>query len=81
MSDRADGPRCGFKHGDPLPDEDEPSAEQILVVCRRIVSAQAEDGALWCPLTATEAYAVQELRTLHRAVEGDLAAAAAIEDP
>jgi hypothetical protein len=59
-----------------------PSDEEILNVCRRIVAAQADDAALWDlqPQTIIEAYAVQELRTLHRAVEGDLTVLAAIED-
>lgn len=57
-----------------------PDAEAILAVCRRIVNAQADDPALWCPQGIAEAYVVQELRTLHRAVEGDLTAVAAIED-
>jgi hypothetical protein len=51
-----------------------------LSVCRRIAAAQAEDDALWSPVGIAEAYVVQELRTLHRAVEGDLSAVAAIED-
>ena len=60
-----------------------PSAEEILTVCRRIVAAQAEDDALWnlTPQTIGEAYMIQELRTLHRAVEGDLTVLAAIESP
>jgi hypothetical protein len=58
-----------------------PTPQEILAVCRRIVAAQAEDGALWDPQTIGEAYVAQELRTLHRAVEGDLSVLAAIEDP
>lgn len=64
-----------------VPLERAEKAEAVLEVCRRIVSAQAEDDALWDPQSVVEAYAVQELRTLHRAVEGDLTAVAAIEDP
>lgn len=59
----------------------DPTDGEILEVCRRIVAAQAEDGALWSPVSIGEAYVAQELRTLHRAVEGDLSALAAIEDP
>jgi hypothetical protein len=51
-----------------------------LKVCQRIVAAQAQDDALWSPVGIVEAYVIQELRTLHRAVEGDLSAVAAIED-
>jgi hypothetical protein len=54
---------------------------EILAVCRRIVLAQADDECLWDPETVAEAYVVQELRTLHRAVEGDLTVLAAIEYP
>jgi hypothetical protein len=57
-----------------------PTDAEVLAVCRRIVAAQAEDDALWSPSSIVEAYAVQELRTLHRAVEGDLTVMAAIED-
>lgn len=56
-------------------------AVETLDVCRRIVAAQASDEALWSPQTAPEAYVVQELRTLHAAIEGNLLAKAAIEDP
>lgn len=60
---------------------DGPNDAEILAVCRRIVAAQAGDDALWCEAgSIVEAYAQQELRALHRAVEGDLAAVAAIED-
>lgn len=52
----------------------------VMTVCRRVVAAQAEDGSLWNPVGVAEAYVVQELRALHRAVEGDLAARAAVED-
>jgi hypothetical protein len=62
------------------PSEIPGQAEAVLTACRRIVAAQAEDEALWCPATAVEAYLAQELRTLHRAVEGDETAVAAVED-
>lgn len=57
-----------------------PSDSAILAVCRRIVLAQAADHALWDPRTIVEGYITQELRVLHRAVEGDLSAMAAVED-
>lgn len=56
-------------------------AVEVLAVCRRIVAAQAEDDALWDPSSVVEAYVVQELRALHKAVEGDLSVVAAVEDP
>lgn len=38
---------------------------------RYLVALQAEDEALWDPRTITEAYIVQGLRFLHRAIEGE----------
>lgn len=64
-----------------VPKADYDEVLRVLEVCRRIAAAQAEDDALWSPVGIVEAYTVQELRTLHRAVEGDLTAVAAIEDP
>lgn len=63
-----------------------PKCDEILAVCRRIVNAQAEDEGLWATnldgtLSISEAYLQQELRSLHAAVEGDLNAIAAVEDP
>lgn len=57
-----------------------PTSDAVLAVCRRIVAAQAEDDALWSPVGIAEAYVVQELRTLHAAVDGNLDVAAAIEE-
>lgn len=57
-----------------------PQDSNVLAVCRRIVAAQAQDEALWSPRNIVEGYLVQELRTLHAAIEGDLTALAAAED-
>lgn len=58
------------------------SENAVLAHAREVADAQAEDEALWADaLSVVEAYAQQELRTLTRAVEGDVSAIAAVDDP
>lgn len=52
----------------------------MLAYARWVALVQAEDDALWCPVTVMEGYAVQELRTLTRAVEGSLKVTPAVLD-
>ena len=47
-----------------------PNPEETLAMIRRFISEQAEDDALWSDAQyASEAYAQQELRRLHRVIE------------
>lgn len=57
------------------------SDNAVLAHAREVASAQAEDEALWSTSYGiVESYVQQELRTLTRAVEGDLSAVAAVDD-
>lgn len=47
-------------------------AVRLLAAIRQCVDAQAEDEALWFDaVSITEAYLQQELRRLHRVIEGE----------
>jgi hypothetical protein len=45
------------------------TAEAKLALALRIVEEQADDEALWSPMTCMEAYVVAALRRLHAVVE------------